>query len=95
MTPIFAQTLDALSGNSGWAGAGLLGLVLLWLLLWHLPQKDKQIDKMINDKDKVISEMMKDHRAEVADTREDFKAALNVVVEHCEREIARCAGQKP
>lgn len=36
-------TLDQIAGNSGWAGAGLLGAVLAWLLLWHLPAKDKQL----------------------------------------------------
>lgn len=33
---------------SGWVGTGLLGSVLSWLLLRHLPEKDRQI-KEIND----------------------------------------------
>lgn len=43
---VLAQTVDPISGGAGWIGAGLLGLVLGWLLLVHLPAKDKR------DKDK-------------------------------------------
>jgi hypothetical protein len=39
---------DAILSGSGWAGAGLLGLVLGWLLLKGLPDKDKQIKELID-----------------------------------------------
>lgn len=39
---------SVLGGYSGWAGAGLLGLVLAWLLFVHLPAKDKQIMAMLD-----------------------------------------------
>lgn len=39
---------DPISGGAGWVGAGLLGLVLSWLLLMHLPKKDAQISELIN-----------------------------------------------
>ena len=39
---ILAQAADPISGGAGWVGAGLLGLVLGWLLLKHLPDKDRQ-----------------------------------------------------
>lgn len=42
-----AQSSDPLSGGAGWMGAGLLGVVLAWLLLLHLPAKDKQMKEMI------------------------------------------------
>src|SRR5689334_4997153 len=41
--PPIPPTIDSLSGGAGWFGAGLLGLVLGWLLLVHLPSKDKQL----------------------------------------------------
>lgn len=37
MDILLAQATDPLSGGAGWMGAGLLGLVLAWLLLKHLP----------------------------------------------------------
>lgn len=45
---LFAQQADPISGGGGWFGAGLLGLVLAWLLLRHLPGKDQQILDIIN-----------------------------------------------
>jgi hypothetical protein len=51
---LLAQILppDPISGGAGWLGAGLLGLVLGWLLFVHLPAKDKQLREIITDKDK-------------------------------------------
>lgn len=57
----FAQGSDPLSGGGGWVGAGLLGLVLAWLLLKHLPDKDNQIDRLIKDKDAKIEQARKDY----------------------------------
>jgi hypothetical protein len=72
---LFGESVDILSGGAGWAGAGLLGLVLGWLLLKHLPEKDKQLEKLIASQIEANKE-----------ERRDFKAALQLVVEHCERE---------
>lgn len=45
----FAQPdLNPIVGGSGWVGAGLLGLLLGWLLMVHLPNKDKQLKDMID-----------------------------------------------
>ncbi len=55
-----------LSGGSGWVGAGLLGAVLSWLLLKHLPEKDRQIERLITDKDSQITALIK-----TADDRDD------------------------
>ena len=60
--------LDPVSGGAGWVGTGLLGSVLCWLLLKHLPDqtrqlrelteaKDKQIETLIAAKDKAVAEM--------------------------------------
>ena len=37
---LFAE-VDPISGGAGWLGAGLLGLVLGWLFLWHIPKLGK------------------------------------------------------
>lgn len=50
---LVSQT-DPLSGGAGWVGAGLLGLVLFWLLVIHLPSKDKQIKELIERQDKIL-----------------------------------------
>lgn len=72
---------DTLSGGGGWVGAGLLGLVLAWLLFWHLPAKDKQIGEVIDK-----------HAAEAKATRDDFKTALASIMAHCEGKVDRVAG---
>ena len=58
----FAQAvtpdISAIAGGAGWAGAGLLGLVLGWLMLWHLPAKDRQIHLLIEGKDSIIREII-------------------------------------
>ncbi len=38
----------ALAGQAGWAGVGLLGLVLGWLLFMHLPARTKREKEMID-----------------------------------------------
>ena len=57
---------DTLTGGSGWAGAGLLGLMLAWLLTRHIPAI----------------------MLELKEARVDFKAALQQVVDHCEKEMS-------
>lgn len=47
--------LNSLSGATGWGGAGLLGLVLLWVFLRHLPAKDLQMERFIDSRDKALS----------------------------------------
>lgn len=53
-----AVVADPISGGAGWVGAGLLGLVLGWLLLVHLPAKDKQLEN--KDKQHTTSMELKD-----------------------------------
>lgn len=57
---LLAQTTppNGLAGDSGWLGAGLLGLVLAWLLWVHLPAKDKQIRELIADKDTQLEKLI-------------------------------------
>jgi hypothetical protein len=82
---------DPLSGGAGWAGAGILGLVLAWLLLKHLPDQNARIDRLVKEfaerEDKARADYMgrEDKREAV------FEATMKTVVEHCERENARVA----
>lgn len=55
---IFAQIADPISGGAGWVGAGLLGLVMSWLLMVHLPSKDKQLRELIDGKDSALKDVM-------------------------------------
>lgn len=55
------ESPDTISGGAGWVGAGLLGLVLSWLLFVHLPNKDKQTMALIEQKDNAIKEVTEAH----------------------------------
>ncbi len=99
---LLAQTVipDAISGGAGWAGAGLLGLVLGWLLLKHLPEKDAQLaakDKAHSDqldaKDENYLEQIKTLHAECTSERKEqfaeFQRALNVITERSSKDSDR------
>lgn len=96
---VFGQA-DPIAGGAGWVGAGLLGLVLSWLLLKHLPDKDKQIKEFQEAKDQQIAELTGKHerklelvtatfRTESLEIRREFKAALDAVLSHCEKEMGK------
>jgi hypothetical protein len=72
--------IEVVTGGAGWAGAGLLGLVLGWLLLKHLPEKDAQIERLIKRHDEALDKAGKDHETELREARQDFKEALAVII---------------
>ena len=80
---VFGDDLTTLGGASGWAGAGLLGLVLGWLLLKHLPSKDAQAERMGQDKDKAVAAVVAEFSATVKASadKQDHEIAT-VVAEH-------------
>lgn len=94
--------LDSLTGGAGWVGAGLLGLVLAWLLFVRMPAWDKLMNEKDERHTQVIREITKAHdetfaKAEIQ-RRADFQVAITTitdshtrnmknVVDHCEREI--------
>jgi hypothetical protein len=71
---------DTIAGASGWAGAGLLGLVLGWLLMIHLPAKDK-----------LFKELIADFRAETNAGRTAFDNAITRVVTEHEKKYSELA----
>jgi len=76
---LFGDMTDPISGGAGWVGAGLLGLVLGWLLLIHLPQKDKQLVQLLETKDKQIAESIVNHDRIHARSLETFKTTIEVL----------------
>ena len=80
---------DPFTGYSGWAGAGLLGMVLGWLLLVHLPAKDKMIASFQTDKDKHVADLIERYEKKLEDAQEKFEEALTRILNHCERETIR------
>lgn len=96
---LLAQT-ESIPGGAGWVGAGLLGLVLSWLLLKHLPDKDKQLKDIMDSKDAQIKYLTEKHEAKIesitsafekesAAAKNEFKVTLGEVISHCERENVR------
>lgn len=83
---VFAQQslpADPISGGAGWVGAGLLGLVLSWLLLVHLPAKDKQIKELAEAKDNQLEKLLLAQREE----RQADRLEIKEVVEAHQRVI--------
>lgn len=64
MLALFAQTTELVPGLAPWAGLGAIGLILGWLLLVHLPAKDKQMKEFVEGKDLVIRELLVAARTE-------------------------------
>lgn len=76
---------DVLAGGAGWFGAGLLGAVLSWLLLKHLPEKDRQskekddlILKVVTNCNEEMKEMMDKFGEQLEGTRKDFAEQLRI-----------------
>lgn len=80
-----AQT-DALTGGAGWASFGIAGAVLSWLLLVHLPSKDKQMKEFFDNKDKHIETIITSFRQESKEIRQEFKEALVLFKNHSDGE---------
>jgi PAS domain S-box-containing protein len=82
---LLAQGAEGLSGGAGWVGAGLLGAVLAWVFMKHLPAKDTQLEKLISDKDIMIKELVAGHAKSIRE-----------VVGHCEEdaEKTRTTGER-
>jgi len=84
-----AGEIDPIAGASGWVGAGLLGLVLGWLLFKHLPEKDRQLETIMKLKDEQIFLVIRTHDEQDRTQQAVFQQALQKVVDHCEREMSK------
>lgn len=78
VAPAIAQgaSVDPISGGAGWVGAGLLGLVLAWLLFIHLPAKDKQLAGLIESKDKQLADLVDSRDSFVRELTHNFRDAM-------------------
>ena len=45
---LVAQDVSTIGGPAGWVGAGLLGLVLSWVFLVHLPNVQRQLREILD-----------------------------------------------
>jgi gas vesicle protein len=99
---IVAQAADPISGGAGWVGTGLLGAVLSWLLLVHLPAKDKQLKEIMDSKDALLvaemnkrDEVIKDltiaFNTQSRDMRKEFRETMDAVLASHERRVAELA----
>jgi hypothetical protein len=66
----------ALTGGAGWAGAGLLGLVMMWLLMKHLPDLAKERKDTSDSRDKIIQGIVTVHAQSLEKERQEFLIAL-------------------
>jgi hypothetical protein len=78
---------DPISGGAGWVGAGLLGLVLGWLMLKHLPEKDSFIKALIDASNARYDLLLTKCDASLESQRKSFREALDLVVAHCKEEM--------
>lgn len=78
---------SVLLGGAGWAGAGLLGGVLWWLLFKHLPKLLEHYAKLLDDKDKQIRELTASYEKRSVESQALYERSLANVCESNERAI--------
>lgn len=84
---LFLAQADSLTGGAGWVGAGLLGLVLAWLLLKHLPAKDAQIEGIISRHLAIEERQRAEYATWLNRQRDDFRQMLAEMIDHSRIEI--------
>jgi hypothetical protein len=87
---MYAQAPDPLSGGAGWIGAGLLGLVLGWLLIIRLPANDKQAEA----KDRLLREIVEAKDKAIADLIAAHDVQITALVESKDRQYAELLQKK-
>jgi hypothetical protein len=87
---VFAQatTADPLSGGAGWAGAGLLSLVLGWLLLIYLPRQEQQMDKKESMLLEELSKKDKEFTTALSEQNRSKEVILATITSHCKEELS-------
>lgn len=93
-----AQATDPISDGAGWIGAGLLGAVLSWLLLKHLPDKDRQMREMMTihdtiqtNKDAQIQTIVTGNQAALRDLWEKESLAIKELTASSQKSIETVA----
>jgi hypothetical protein len=79
---------DPLSGGAGWVGAGLLGLLLMWLLLREIPDQRRQYRELLATKDAQITQLIKDKDEAERASRTEHSANLEKIVSTFKSEAA-------
>lgn len=79
---------EPLGGASGWTGAGLLGLVLAWLLFKHLPDKDRMTTALVDKHDAATAAIVEKHDLSTSGLTEAFRAELAEMRKTFERDSA-------
>jgi hypothetical protein len=79
MLTLIAQAADPLSNGGGWFGAGLLGLVLAWLLLKYLPEKDSQLKELVETHAALVKDIHDACAAERKDSNKTLNALTGVI----------------
>jgi len=93
--------IETLAGKEGWVGAGLLGVVLLWVAWKLIPDKDRQMENLLKVKNEHVERLLavleteRDKAAAdraqvydlVAKVSADSKENIKAVLDHCDREI--------
>lgn len=93
-----AQAEPIIGGPAGWAGAGLLGLVLAWLTMKYIPDKDKQLKEKDELHDKAISNIIEKKSALIRDMVVSSQKAIDTItstfketsqanLDHCKEEM--------
>jgi intracellular sulfur oxidation DsrE/DsrF family protein len=71
---------DPISGGAGWVGTGLLGLILAWLLLRHLPDKDRIVLELVEKKWEAIRLLTAEYRESLKEMAAFQAKQLEIVV---------------
>jgi hypothetical protein len=78
---------DPIGGFYGWAGAGLLGLVLAWLLGKRLPAEAEERRVLLDNKDAQITAILKDKDAQLKEQRVEFLETLVKITAQFQAEL--------
>lgn len=89
MFHLIAQTIPNIDGAAGWTSFGIAGLVLSWLLLKHMPDKDRQLKELIDRHDMQMQELLDRHDKAENALSVTFTNALERITQHCKDEMSR------
>jgi hypothetical protein len=81
--------MDLFDPNVGPAATGLLGAVLGWLFLRHLPAKDKQLREFIESRDRAFDAARREFTAALAELGRSHEKAVAETGRHCREEVER------